>query len=184
MKTKLLKPIRSSKWLLVLSLLFLATACKDGKKSTPENKSGSAERTDLCELLNEDLIKTTFNLSSEVVLKKDDGKNICSYEWSVNDGWYSISLNFARGGQRSDSSAQAVWESQNKGIYADKNMQEVTGVGDKATWSNLGGSQLRVLYDGYIFYISLMDYPDDPAMTTQKMIEKLTLIAEGVIEQL
>ncbi|HET7361370.1 MAG TPA: hypothetical protein VFI78_05495, partial [Salinimicrobium sp.] len=120
----------------------------------------------------------------DIALKKDENENICSYEWSSNDGWYSISLNFGRGGQRSDSSAQAVWESQSKGIYADKNMQEVTGVGDKASWSNLGGSQLRVLYNGYIFYISLMAYPKDPAMTTQKMIEKLSIIAEGVIEQL
>lgn len=177
--------IYSQLGILVFSVLFLFSACGSGNESEP--KTGSDERGDLCELLNEDLVRETFELSADIVLEKDDDDIICSYDWKVeatNIIFYSVSLNFASGGQRDDAAAQAVWESQNESIYKDKNLQEVPGVGDQATWSTLGGGQLRVLADGYIFYVSLSAYPRESAMPTPEMIEIASTIAKAVVDKL
>ena len=123
-------------------------------ESNAENDSAEAVAAvpeDLCELLNEDLVKFTFNLSEDMVFEKSDSETICMYDWS-NDAvnvFYSVSLNFAPGGQRSEADAMQVWKSQNEGVYEGKSLKEVAGVGDKASWSTLGGGQLRVLYDGF-----------------------------------
>lgn len=172
--------------ILFFSIAFLMGACKSDDSEGP--RSGAEERGDLCELLNEDLVRETFGISPNIVFEKENEDILCSYGWTEEDTniFYSISLNFATGGQRDAAAAQAVWESQNEGVYKDKDMQEVSGVGDRATWSTLGGGQLRVLADGYIFYVSLWAYPGDSenGMSTAEMIEKSSIIANAIIDDL
>src|SRR5699024_2869961 len=55
----------------------------------------------------------------------------------------------------SQSELNAMWDSQNENVYKDKDMEEVPEVGNKASWSTLGGGQLRVVANKYMFYISL-----------------------------
>lgn len=99
-------------------------------ENNDENDPGEAVSVDLCELLNEDLIISTFDLSEDIVFDRSD--SICMYDWSneVMDVFYSIGLNFAPGGQGSEADAVQVWESQNEGVYQGKSLEEVAGVGN------------------------------------------------------
>lgn len=71
--------------------------------------------------------------------------------------------------------------------YKWHNLQNVSGVGDKASWSDLGGGQLRVAFDGSIFYVSLtvtVLHGEDDSMDTQAMIDKTSALAKKVIKRM
>ena len=137
-----------------------------------------------CDLLHENLVKKTFDLTENVTFDKTDEYDICMYGWASEDArrFYSLSLNFTPGGQRSEESARQVWEEQEKAVYNDMDTRDVFGVGQKASWSNLGGGQLRVLANGYIFYVSFFVYPEEADMSTEERINKVAAIAGEIVE--
>lgn len=204
MKT-LFKLSRSIKFLLAICLISLLVSCKeketqDGKLKKleqtekledDESFAGSSKRKDICQLLTKADIRSVFELSDVEEIKQNKIKSaICSYKWEVSGEttlFYSFSLNFARGEKRNSSQINAVWRNQNDKLYKRHNLQEVSGVGDKATWSKLGGGQLRVAAKGYIFYVSHSvmvmpgnDKPDD----TKTMIDKTKKLAKLVINRM
>lgn len=77
-----------------------------------------------------------------------------------------------------------VWETQNK-FLEKHNPQEVWGIGDKASWSEMGGGQLRVAADGYIFFVSFYITPrKDNPLEAQEMIDKTKSLANRVIKKM
>lgn len=98
--------------------------------------------------------------------------------------FYSIKLNFSKGNRRSSSEIDKVWETQNK-FLEKHNPQEVWGIGDKASWSEMGGGQLRVAADGYIFFVSFYITPrKDNPLEAQEMIDKTKSLANRVIKKM
>ncbi len=139
-----------------------------------------------CDLLHENLVKKIFDLPEDVTFDKTDEYDVCMYGWSSEDtrSFYSLSLNFASGGKRSDENAREIWDEQDKIVYKGIDMLDVHGVGQRASWSSLGGGQLRVLAEGYIFFVSFFVYPEEEAMSTEERIDKAAAIAEEVIEDI
>lgn len=139
-----------------------------------------------CDLLHENLVKKTFDLPEDITFDKTDEYDVCMYGWASENtrSFYSLGLNFAPGGKRSDESARVMWEEQDKSIYKDMDTLDVYDVGQRASWSSLGGGQLRVLAEGYIFFVSFYIYPEEQAMATEERIDKAAAIAAEVIEEL
>ncbi|MDQ7917943.1 hypothetical protein RBU60_10180 [Mesonia sp. MT50] len=184
--------------------MFFYSSCKD-EKSQENGKSqieqidqledddsfaGSSKRDDICQLLKEDDIRLVFDLSDAIEIKQEKDRDaICSYNWEASGEKfmkYTVMLNFASGGKRTKSQMDKAWEQQNKTVYSKRNMQSVSGVGDRASWSDLGGGQLRVAADGYIFYVShsVMVMPgEDKPKDTQGMIDKTKILAKKIIER-
>lgn len=105
--------------------------------------------------------------------------------------YYSVSLNFARGEKRTASQIDGVWKSQNEALYNRHQLQDVSGVGDKASWTVLGGGQLRVAAKGLIFYVSVslthptsLEKNKNNPKDTQVMIDKASALAKIVIKKL
>jgi len=135
------------------------TSCQEKKKE--ENKSshfGSSKRDDICQLITEKDIRSVFELEGQVEVKQEENRKAsCFYEWSSlheKNLYYSVGINFAKGGQRSANEINKVWEKQNKSVYKERGLQEISGIGDRASWSGLGGGQLRIAAKGYIFYVT------------------------------
>lgn len=197
---------KQSRILSLFMLIFLLTtgiSCKDQKSQKDENDlneqidqledddsfAGSSKRDDLCQLLTEKDVRLAFDLSEAIEIKQEKDRNaICSYKWEDPESKYlsyTVSLNFASGAKRTKSQIDKAWESQNNGIYAKHNMQPVTNVGDKASWSDLGGGQLRVASETNIFYVSFFVFPKNKnPMDTQEMIDKASTLAKKVIERM
>ncbi|MDN6310298.1 MAG: hypothetical protein ACTHY4_05465 [Flavobacteriaceae bacterium] len=194
-----------TKLLLAVFLINIGVSCKDEKaqKNQPkqldqidqleneESFAGSSKRKNICQLLTETDIRTVFRLSDAVDIEEDETRSaICSYDWEASGEKfmrYSVLLNFARGKKRTNSQIDKAWEKQNKTVYEKHHQQKVPGVGDKASWSDLGGGQLRVANDGYIFYVShsVMVMPgDDQPNDTQGMIDKTKTLAKHVIKRM
>lgn len=171
-------------FLSITILCAMLIACRSEKDSGAEEIALDFPGTP-CELLNETLVRQTFGLPGDLSFDITDEYDICMYGWASENAssFYSLSLNFAPGGRRSEESVQAAWKSQNEGVYKDKDMQKVAGVGKQATWSSLGNGQLRVLAKGYIFYVTLSIYPDKEAMETKERIEKASIIAKEIIRK-
>lgn len=186
--------------LMFFSLFIIGVSCND-KKSEKNlkdqidnleddgNFAGSSKRDDICELMNKDDIMDVFGLSEENELEqKSSHGTICSYDWRVNKEeptFFTASLNFARDGKHTDSQIDAIWKGQNDGIFKKHHPEKVSDVGDKASWSDLGGGQLRVAEDGYIFYVSLsIMYGNKNMMDKKEMIDKTKILAKRVIERM
>lgn len=188
--------------LLIIFLIGLGVSCKDQKTQKSqldqienleddESFAGSSKRNDICELLTKSDIRSVFELSDNLEIKQAETKDaICTYKWETSgeiDKFYSVSLNFARGKKRSNSQIDTVWESQNESVYKKHDLLDISDVGDKASWSKLGGGQLRVAANGYIFYVShsVMVMPgEDKAEDVQGMIDKTSALAKRVIERM
>ena len=139
--------LKSPKILSVLMLFFLITtgvSCKDQKSEKnlkdqvdqfedDDSFAGSSKRDDICQLLTKDDIRSVFELSDAIELKQEEDRNaICSYDWEASSEKfmrYSVILNFASGGKRTDSQIDKAWEQQNKTVFAKRKMQSVSGVG-------------------------------------------------------
>lgn len=172
-------------FLLVFFLICLGTSCKD-KKS---DYKGSYDGSNSCELITADDIRSVFNLNNTVEIEQTKKlKEVCYYKWqssTQNSFHYSVRFTFSRWKQKSASEMNKTWESQNKSVYNDRNLQKVNGVGDKASWSDQVHGQLRVTEDGYFFYISIYVEPKNEShMKTQDLIEKTSALAKRVIEKM
>lgn len=191
--------LKSTNLLLAIFLIGLGVSCKDQKTpldqidnlENDKSFAGSSKRDDICQLLTESDIQSVFALSDTIEIEQNETKSaICSYKWEASgkkDRYYSVSLNFARGEKRTNSQINAVWKDQNEKIYKEHNLQEISDVGDKASWSKLGGGQLRVAANGYIFYVShsVMVMPaEDKPEDTQGMIDKTSALAKRVIKRM
>lgn len=191
--------------LMLVFLLITGISCKDQKSQESKkdlnnqidqleddkNFAGSSKREDICKLLTKDDLRSVFNLSDAIKIEqKQTKKAICSYGWEASKEKFmkfSVMLNFASGGKRTANQLDKAWEKQNQTVYKKRNLQKVSGVGDKASWSDLGGGQLRVATNGYIFYVShsIMVMPgEDKPNDTQGMIEKTKTLAKKVIARM
>lgn len=185
-----MKSLSKIKNLLLTSLVIqMMLSCQDQKvRESDKNFAGSSKREDICDLLKKDDIRSVFELSKELDIKQRDQEAICSYGWKAAGDkflYYSVKLNFARGGKRTKSQIDATWEGQYDRLYHRHEMQKIPSVGDKASWSKLGGGQLRVASQGYIFYVSLLATPSkDNLLNTQEMIDKASTLAEHVIDRM
>lgn len=181
-------------FLLVLFIFSTGVSCKDQRNQKnqledDESFAGSSKRDDLCNLMKEDDIRSVFNLSDEIEIEQSEDKSAsCSYQWEISDEknlYYSVTLNFASGGKRTSKQIDAAWKGQNESVYADKNLQKVADVGDQASWSELGGGQLRVASDGHIFYVSISVIPGlKKILPTQELIDKASVLAKKVIQRM
>lgn len=125
-------------------------------------------RDNLCQLLDQALIREVFALQKDVELKVSDSGIVCTYSWEDDGVAYSASLNFSSSKPMSASAAKAQWDKLNAmPMIADSDLGRVKGVGEQAIWGDLGGGQLRVLAKGNIFYVSVRR--DSPAWTMAAM---------------
>lgn len=191
--------------LLIVFILSIGISCKDQKSGeieenlndqmdqleNDESFAGSSKRDDICQLLTKDDIRSVFQLSDSIELKQEKDRDaICSYNWEASGEKfmkYTVILNFASGGKRAANQLDKAWEKQNQTVYKKRNLQKVSGVGDKASWSDLGGGQLRVASNGYIFYVShsIMVMPgENKPNDTQGMIDKTKTLAKQVIQRI
>ena len=176
--------------LLAFLVIQVMISCKNQKaKENDENFAGLSRRDDICNLLKKEDIQSVFELSKELKIEqRKEEKAICFYGWKTASDqflYYSVTLNFAQGKKRTKSQIDATWKGQYDRLYHRHQMQEVSNVGDKASWSQLGGGQLRVASHGFIFYVSLSVTPSkDNPMDTKKMIARASTLAELVIDRM
>ncbi len=190
-----MKNLKTISLLLIASILLFS--CGENEKKS----SNKSEGLEMANLLTEELVRTTFNVYDTVTLEPDFGtvaKNYIQYKWQIDSSenvlyYYSVTLNFAKGEPSTSSQLEAMWNSQNEGVYKDKDMEEVSGIGQKASWSTLGGGQLRVVSDRYMFYLSLSgkrmevdigDFNTTTEWSKEYRIEKGTSLAKEIITKL
>jgi len=150
--------LKSISLLLIASILLFSCGENEKKDSKESNK------LDMASILTEKMVRETFNVGDTVTLEPDLGssmaKNYIQYKWEMDSSekvlyYYSVTLNFSNGTPLPQSNLDAIWDSQNENVYKNKDMENVSGVGRKASWSTLGGGQLRVVANKYLFYLSL-----------------------------
>lgn len=202
---------------LFIATLLISTSCgnsadnasaagdkvQDGIKKIAEAREQATEkisRDNLDELLTEEMVRRVFGIADKVDVKQYFSDYILSYKWKGNTSGnnliqtYSVGINFSASKPMSKEAVDVIWESQNKNLYKNKNLQNVTGIGYKASWSTLGGGQLRVATDSDIFYLSItsheMDKTDltgtmnNKAWETSYMIDKGKILAQEIISKL
>ncbi|TYB79778.1 hypothetical protein [Bizionia myxarmorum] len=187
MKT-LAKLPKVTQLLLFLFLISVASSCKEEEKNKG-SYLGSSQRDDISKLITETDIRTIFDLNKDIEIEHKEKKSaISSFDWkmpSEHKLFYGVKLNFARGDRRSASEIEKIWEFQNEKVYKKNGFQEVSGVGDIATWSKIGGGQLRVSNNGYIFFVSFFVTPNkDNPLSTDEMIDKTTALAQQVVKKM
>ena len=176
------------KLLMLIALVSTGVSCNDKNDKKHENK-GTFDGSNSCELITADNIRSVFNLKDGMEIEQTKKlKEICYYKWQspTQDSLrYSVRFTFSRWEQKSASDVKKTWQSQNKSVYNDRNLQKVSGVGDNASWSDQDKGQLRVTEDGYFFYISIYVKPTkkDP-METQEKIDKASALAKYVIKSM
>lgn len=178
---------------LASTLLFAGCGSSEDKEET---YMGSLIRSDLCELLQESDVREVYELADTVEIEQKpkahgNGLYICSYEWTdpASAGVFHFSaLNFSGVGKVSSSEANEVWETQNDRIYNDHGLQSVENVGSKASWSTLGGGQLRVYAKKYIFFVEasrmVITEGDVPPFTTEEKIAIASELAQRIIDRM
>lgn len=181
-----LKKIRNINLIVCLVLIVTISSCQEEKNKG--SYFGSSQRDDITKLITKEDVQDVFNLSNDVAIEKKVKKDaITSYDWEspeTKNLFYSIKLNFSKGNRRSRSEIDEVWETQDK-FLEKHNPQEISDIGDKASWSEIGGGQLRVAANGYIFFVSFYITPkkDNPLMADE-MINKTKALAEKVIKRM
>lgn len=188
-------------YIYILIVPFLLLSCSSSTNSN--TKSGWYNLDDL---LTEPLLSETFDVPEGTEFDKkltepEAVEDLLTYSWETEVDehrtmHYQMALNFANTKKMSESDTNEIWQRQNENLYKRHNLQPVEGAGDKASWSTLGGmgesgGQLRVAYDGYIFYVSMnvFEFDEEPIPPTQnfdiwsteKMIEKGKELANGII---
>ncbi len=188
--------------LLILCLNLILFSCnskqkqKDVLTDAKEKVTQLTGREDLCSLLDEQTIRTVFQVPDSIDFKKKDNPRICSYSWTEEmdkPAYYRVSLNFANKEPKSPEALTSIWNSQNESLYnkEEREMESVNGVGNAASWSTLGGGQLRVNAEGYIFYISLKAQKFESlggslisSIQKKESIELATDLAQRIIKKL
>lgn len=113
-------------------------------------------RDNLCDLLTPQLVKSVFSPPKGTEFENNDDETICSYSWQQDERTFMASLNFSSTKPMSAEAAQQQWDKLKSLPVTKKNdIEPVSGVGEKAVWSKLGGGQLRVLAKGNMFYVSV-----------------------------
>ncbi|EGV42319.1 hypothetical protein BZARG_2553 [Bizionia argentinensis JUB59] len=174
--------------LLFLFLISVATSCKKEEKNKG-SYFGSSQREDISKLITKEDIRSIFELDNDHEIEHKEKKSaISSFDWEMPSDkklFYSVKLNFARGDRRSSSVIDKIWEGQSKSVYQEKGLQEVSDVGDKASWSTMAGGQLRVTADGYLFFVSFFVNPKkDNPLSKDEMIDKASALAKQVIKRM
>ncbi len=184
-------------WILIVccSSVFILSCSKKDKKGD-NNSSGSLNMENL---LTEEMIRRTFDVHDTTTIEQDLGgslDNYIAYKWEEKQGnkihSHTVALNFAKGEPLSESKLDAMWDSQNEGIYAEKDMEMISGVGRKASWAIIGKAvfnqqQLRVMTDKYIFYLTLYagESPGWKEIWSKDFtIEKSSSLAKEIIPKL
>lgn len=182
---------------LVMSLFLMSCGDKD-------DDSANNSLAEPCNFLTEAVVKSAYGLSDDFEIEKKPtyGSNpLCSYEWEIKTEeeiigteLFQVSLNFSTKGKVSNDQAEQDWEFQNENVYKNYDIEEVSNVGERATWTTLGHGQLRVLYKGYIFYVNtnyrVMQLRDGGpfyefvVQDHETMKERAIVIAKAVIEKL
>jgi hypothetical protein len=188
-------------WIIIFFglMLFSCNNKKKQEKTLKDAKEKVTEltgRDDLCSLLDEQTVKEVFGVPDNIDFEKKDNERICSYSWTVEkdkSSFYQVSLNFANKQAADKEILQEMWDQQNEAVYnkKERKMEPVTNLGNTASWSNLGGGQLRVNAAGYIFFISVGAQRLEPnggglksGMDKQEKIRKATVLARKIIKKL
>lgn len=172
----------------ILMLVFfvsISISCNNKKSNEKGFYNGSSD----CDLITTDDIRSIFNLNASVEIEQEKKLGeICYYRWeSPQDEKmkHAIRFAFSRWEQKSTADMDKTWKKQNESVYKKHNMQNVPGVGDKASWSDYEQGQLRVTENGFIFYISLyVKSRKDNALNRQELIDKTSALAKKVIKRM
>lgn len=178
---------RITSFSLVILFMSLGISCKD--KKDKDDNIGAHKDSSGCELISSADIRLVFNLKGGIEIEQNKKLDeICYYNWAASGQeklHYSVRFGLARWAQKGASEIDKTWEEQNETIYKEYNSQKVSGVGDKASWSDYDNGQLRVAADGHIFYISIYVKPkDENPMDTQEKIDKTSALAKRVIKKM
>lgn len=153
--------------LVIFGLLFSALALGTTTGCSDSNKGSDP---DACTVLTEPLTRGVFELESTTEVEQSPGtmSNSCTYTWNDPElfdhpvhgpgklpvGYHSAGLVIGPS-FGSKSAADSAWQSQNDGVYADRDVQDIDGIGDRASWSTLGGGQLRILSKNQLYYVDV-----------------------------
>lgn len=182
----------------VLGFLFVIYSCSDSSSDSGKNGCHADSR----ELFSEKLLRTTFDIDDATEIEGKEGVAVdYKYKWDLNFSTdnhnvlyeYEIYFNFAFDCARE--SLESTWQTQNEQVYDDRDdYQEISGVGKKASYSGLGGGQLRVMAKGYIFFLTLNSHgtpqsqeaqaQDEYLWSTEYKIEKGKELAQSIIDKL
>lgn len=154
-----------------MAILFILTSCHSSNKPQDNSKDGLSASTAgihekpgskiLQNLLTEDMVRKHFEIPDSIVVKVHTDDNKIGYEWAGHQApkeklfAYNVNLSFESLGELNKAALDSVWQQQNKNEYKNKEIVEVKGVGDRASWSSEKGGQLRTASGNNLFYISL-----------------------------
>lgn len=129
-----------------------------------------------------------FDLDDEVKInqQKQKSNKKCYYDWKPSEKRisYFVNLSFVSGDRRTRSEIDEVWRVQS-GFSEKHNPRGVSGVGDKASWSDHHGGNLCVIAKGYIFNIDFSIIPEkNSPLDDQARIDKARDLAKQVIERI
>lgn len=114
-------------------------------------------RSDLCELLNPEMLRKTFDLPEDVKIQNTDRPLLCSYLWMKGDRTYRLTFGFSPAKPSDADAAQKQWDAVKlMASYRSSVQEDVEDLGDAAVWSTFDGGQLRVLSGSDIFHITLV----------------------------
>lgn len=183
-------------FLMIVLLTSTGVSCKDQKNQEDQKvqieegaSSAAANRPDeICQLLTEDDIRSVFELNEEVKINQEKQKSNkkCYYSWKPSKTRisYFVNLSFVSGDRRTSSEIEEVWRVQST-FSQEHNPREVSGVGDKASWSDLYGGRLSVMAKGYILNIFISVVPEKKSpLSDQERIDKAKVLAKKVIERI
>lgn len=113
-------------------------------------------RTDLCEILDESMVREVFELDEETTIQHNDRPLLCTYLWDEDDVTFQLGFHFSPAQPADPDAAKSQWEAEKLiESYQDSEQEEVADLGDEAVWSSVRGGELRVLNGKDIFYLQL-----------------------------
>lgn len=180
----------------LLALLFIVASCQpEDTQKKNEIKNTEAAKVDtsnqgksdkLENLLSEVMLRRTFTIQDSIGLESHSEDSTVKYEWAGYEEpghilrAYNVSLKLENG----------VEKDKNK----KKDIQEITGIGDGASWLKDNGGKLQVNSGGKMFSISMstkrlnrsdmMPSGNNPKWTNQFKLEKSKELALGVVTNL
>lgn len=114
-------------------------------------------RSDLCELVNAEMLRKTFALAEDTQIQNTDRPLLCSYLWMKDGRTYRLAFGFSPAKPSDQDAAQKQWDAVKlMASYRNSVQEDVEGLGDAAIWSTFDGGQLRVLSGSDIFHITLV----------------------------
>jgi|AntDeeMinimDraft_4_1070355.scaffolds.fasta_scaffold05592_1 hypothetical protein len=195
MKSKFESP-KILTFLMLIFLISTGVSCKDQKNQKSqkvrieddESFADSNRSDEICQLLTKDDIRSVFELDDQMKIyqEKQKSNKECYYRWKPSKKriTYFVSLNFVSGDRRTSSEIDKVWKIQSN-FTKKHNPRAVSGVGEKASWSDLYGGRLSVIAKGYVLNIFISVRPEkDSPLGDQDRIDKAKALAKQVIERI